>query len=102
MSLFANNNINPSTGELVQSNDSVLIAYNDLRIVNSKLIELEYEKEINSNLKQIIVNDSIIIKDYTELNNRLNKDCNKAIKQRNICVGAAIIAVIVSILCIVK
>ena len=49
-----------STGELTASPDSVLIAFDDLRKANTKLIELSYEKDINKNLRQIIVNDSVI------------------------------------------
>lgn len=102
MSLFANDN-KPFTGELVTSNDSVLISYDDLRIVNSKLIELEYEKAINRTYRNIIANDSIIIKDYTELNARLNRDCKKAVRQRNIAIGSgALITVLATILLLVK
>ena len=106
INLFANNDnkdLHSSTGELVQSNDSVLISYNDLRIVNSKLIELEYEKAINGTYRNIIKNDSIIIKDYTELNTRLNQDCKKAIKQRNIAIGSGVfVTILATILLLVK
>lgn len=76
-----------STGELDNRSDSVLISYNDLKIVNSKLIELKYEKEININLRNIISNDSIIIDNYSKLNKQLVNDYNKSIKQRNIVIG---------------
>lgn len=82
-------NLHPFTGERKQSNDSVLISYDDLRLANSKLIELDYEKQINNKLHSIIVNDSIIIRDYKVLNERINKDCKKAIRQRNIAIGGA-------------
>ena len=102
INLFANDN-SLSTGELVTPNDSVLIAYDDLRIVNSKLIELEYEKAINGTYRNIIKNDSIIIKDYTELNTRLNQDCKKAIKQRNIAIGSGVfVTILATILLLVK
>lgn len=91
-----------STGEVVNRNDSVLIAYDDLRIVNGKLIELEYEKQINTNLRNVIANDSIIIKDYRNLTDNLNKDCKKSIKQRNIAIGASILFFITSIFLLVK
>ena len=93
-SLFANNGILP-TGDVDSRNDSVLIAYDDLRIVNSKLIELEYEKEININLRKVIHNDSIIIKDYTYLNDKLNKDYKRTIKQRNVCFGVSILMIVI-------
>lgn len=102
MSLFANDN-NLSTGEVVTPNDSVLISYDDLRIVNSKLIELEYEKAINGTYRNIIANDSIIINDYTELTTRLNQDCKKAIKQRNIAIGSGVlVTILATILLLVK
>lgn len=101
-SLYANDSNYFPTGEVVEQVDSVLISYDDLRVVNSKLIELKYEKEINTNLKQVIINDSIIIKNYSNLNNRLNNDCKVAIRQRNICLGVGIIAIICSILSFMK
>ena len=90
----------PSTGGVVQSNDSVLISYDDLRLVNSKLIELEYEKQINNNLRGIISNDSIVIRDYKILNERINKDCKKAIRQRNIMFGSATVLFITTLITI--
>ena len=102
MSLFANDN-NLSTGELVTPNDSVLISYDDLRIVNFKLIELEDEKAINGTYRNIIANDSIIINDYTELTTRLNQDCKKTIKQRNIAIGGGVlVTILATILLLVK
>lgn len=93
INLLANNtnvdSLHLSTGDVVQLNDSILISYDDLRIANSKLIELEYEKQINNNLRSVISNDSIVIRDYQILNERINKDCKKAIRQRNIAIGGA-------------
>ena len=84
----------PSTGR----QDSVLIAYDDLRKVNSKLVELEYEKEINNNLKDIIANDSIAIDNLKSGINRISADAdkqiNKAKRERNIAGGIGIVAVI--------
>ena len=87
-----------STGGVVQTNDSVLISYDDLRLANSKLIELEYEKQINNNFRSIISNDSIVIRNYQILNERINKDCKKAIRQRNIAISGATILFITTIL----
>lgn len=99
---------NSSTGGLKQDSltyDSVLISYNDLRKVNSKLIELEYEQRINKSLRTIINNDSIAI---SNLNNRIDyiqQNCNSTNKkykrQRNVASGigiGAIILLIISIL----
>lgn len=96
-SLGRNNDIS-STGDL----DSTKISYNDLRIVNSKLIQLDYEQQINANLRTIIKNDSIIIKDYQVLNNRINKNRKKVVRQRNIAIGAGVLFFISSILLLVK
>ena len=100
--LFANDcDTISSTG----GQDSILIAYDDLRKVNSKLIELEYEREINSNLKDIICNDSIAI---NVLNSKIvgmerkhDKEIKKIKTQRNIAgsIGlGAIILLIISLL----
>lgn len=80
-----------------------MISYDDLRIVNSKLVELNYEKKANIALRKIIANDSIIIKDYTDLTNRLNKDCKKAIKQRNVTIGiGSFVIALAAVLLIIK
>ena len=103
--LYANNttdSLNLSTGEQVVLKDSVLIAYDDLRIVNSKLIQLDYEQQINANLRTVIKNDSIVIKNYKSLNDRISKDYKKIVKQRNITIGAGVLFFISSILLLVK
>lgn len=103
--LYASNqtdSLNLSTGEIVIPEDSVLISYNDLRSVNSKLIQLDYEQQINANLRTIIKNDSIIIKDYQVLNDRISKNRKKAVRQRNIAIGAGVLFFISSILLLVK
>ena len=96
------NSLNLSTGEVFIPEDSVLISYDDLRIVNSKLIQLDYEKQINANLRTIIKNDSIVIKDYKLLNDRISKNCKKAVRQRNIAIGTGVLFFISSILLLVK
>lgn len=103
--LYASNQtefLNLSTGDVFIPEDSVLISYNDLRIVNSKLIQLDYEKQINANLRTIIKNDSIVIKDYKLLNDRISKNCKKAVRQRNIAIGTGVLFFISSILLLVK
>lgn len=95
-----------STGGVVVEDsiakDSVLISYDDLRLANSKLIELDYEKKINTNLRSIIVNDSIIIQHYKTSNTLLNKSYKKAIHQRNIAIGGGIAFSIVTLLLLLK
>lgn len=99
---------NSSTGKLEQK-DSVFISYDDLRTVNSKLIELKYEKETNNILRTIIRNDSLIIDTLTIDNNRLtsevkilNKSNNEYKKQRNVGFGIGIVGIITTILMLIK
>ena len=73
------NTISSSTGGLTAKSDSVLIAYDDLRKANAKMVELKYEKEINDSLRSIIKNNEIIIGEY----NRKVDALNKQIKQEN-------------------
>lgn len=105
INLLANNEYNQhntSTGDVIFSKDSVLVSYNDLRLANSKLIELNYEKQINNNLRNVISNDSIIIMDYKRINKQLNKDCKKAIRQRNVAISGVVLFFITTILFILK
>ena len=56
------NNQDPSTGVLDSTTnvqDSVFIAFSDLKVANSKMIELEYVKQINAKLNENIKLDSI-------------------------------------------
>ena len=108
INLYGNTINNSSTGELEQK-DSVLISYDDLRIVNRKLIELNYERETNIIFRKIIRNDSLIIDtltiDNTKLNSEieiLNKLNKKYKKQRNIGFSFGIITTITTILMLIK
>lgn len=106
--LGSNINTISSTGGLQKDSvrtDSVLISYDDLRKVNAKLIELEYERDINKHLRDICNNDSIIIRDLNNNIDVINNDCNervrKVTRQRNVAGGiglGAIILLIISIL----
>lgn len=91
----------PSTGEQYGKSDSVLISYNDIRIVNSKLIQLKYEKEINDSLKVIINNDNKIIKEYNNNIKSLNTKIKKVTTQRNI-VGIGGIVSILALIIFIK
>ena len=103
---YTNDNIS-FTGEL--DSDSTLIAYSDLKIVNSKLIELEFQKEINLKLQDIIKLDSIVIDTLLFNNNnliteniKLNKKANRYKKQRNIVTGIGIVGIIITIVALIK
>ena len=97
-----------STGGLQQDSlttDSVLIAYNDLRKVNAKLIELKYEKEINENLRSIVFNDSIAIHvlntKISNIDTNYKKEIKRIKRERNVAGGiglGAIILLIISLL----
>lgn len=90
-----------STGEQCSKSDSVLISYNDIRIVNSKLIQLKYEKEINDSLKVIINNDNKIIKEYNNNIKSLNTKIKKVTTQRNI-IGIGGIVSILALIIFIK
>ena len=90
----------PSTGR----QDSVLIAYDDLRKVNGKLIELNYEREINKNLRNIVHNDSIAIYNLKSGIARISADADKQVKvakrERNIAGGISIVAIVLLVISI--
>ena len=83
-----------STGELTTSPDSILIAFNDLRKANAKMVELKYEKEINDSLRSIIKNDDAIMREYRSNIDALKKQITQAKKQRNLAVGGGLLATI--------
>ena len=98
--LSGNNPYIPSTGEIVDK-DSVSVSIDDLRIVNSKLVELKYEKEANKVLRNIVHNDSCIIADNDKTIDQLKTKVKKVTKQRNmigVAGAASIILFIISIL----
>ena len=90
---------NSSTGVL---GDSVKVSINDLRKANIKLIQLDYEKAINNNLRQIIVNDSVLAEQARQRYILLDRTCKKIKKQRNIGVGVAIGSILLFIISIIK
>lgn len=91
----------PFTGVVEQGDTLIEVPISTIKIANSKMIELKYQKEINSNLKQVVVNDSIII---SGLKNNLLYEQNavkKYKKQRNIAGGAGIGALLLAILALI-
>ena len=81
-----------STGELTTSPDSILIAFNDLRKANAKMVELKYEKEINDSLRSIIKNDDIIMRKYSSNVDALKKQVKQVKRQRNLAIGGGVFA----------
>ena len=90
---------NSSTGVL---GDSVKVSINDLRKANIKLIQLDYEKAINNNLRQIIVNDSVLAEQARQRYILLDRSCKKIKKQRNIAYCSSGVAIILLILSLLK
>lgn len=81
-----------STGELTVTPDSVLIAFDDLRKANAKMVELKYEKEINDSLRSIIKNDDIIMREYSRNVDALKKQVKQVKRQRNLAIGGGVLA----------
>ena len=81
-----------STGELTASPDSVLIAFDDLRKANAKMVELKYEKEINDSLRSIIKNDDVIMREYSRNVDALKKQVKQTKRQRNLAIGGGVLA----------
>lgn len=86
-----NTNIS-STGEHTATPDSVLIAFDDLRKANAKMVELKYEKEINDSLRSIIKNDDIIMREYSRNVDALKKQVKQVKRQRNLAIGGGVLA----------
>lgn len=81
--------------------DSVLVAVDDLRVANAKMIELRYEKEINADLRQIVKNDSVVINALKQEVDYNKAQSKKYKKERNIVGGVGVgtlILLIISLL----
>lgn len=92
------------TGVLVSDNYA-LVSCDALRLANAKMAELEYEKEINKNLKEIVFNDSIIIsslKTNIEIVEEERKQEVKSVKKKLYiaegCSGGLLILLVLSLL----
>lgn len=91
----------PFTGVVEQGDTLIEVPISTIKIANSKMVELKYQKQINAGLKEIVLNDSIIIKG---LQNNIAVEQNKSKKykkQRNIVGGTGIgllILLIISLL----
>ena len=82
----------PSTGEHIANPDSVLIAFDDLRKANAKMVELKYQKEINDSLRSIIKNDDAIMREYSRNVDALKKQIKQVKKERNLIAGGGLLA----------
>lgn len=90
-----------STGG-VQVNDTICIPVELLKVANAKMVELEYEKQINENLREVVYNDSIVIDDLcnTIEHNEVvyTANINKVETQRNIAIGTSAILLVLFII----
>ena len=91
------------TGEL--QSDTICIPIELLKVANAKMVELDYEKQINQNLREVVYNDSIVIADLrnTIEHNEVvyNNTLTKVELQRNIAFGTSgllLVLLIISLL----
>ena len=81
-----------STSWCQNRQDSVLVPIEALKIANAKMVELNYEKQINEELRNILQTDSNLINALQTNLNACETTCedniNKVKKQRNIAIGA--------------
>ena len=82
-----NNDVIPSTGGLQQRDSLVLVPISTIKVANSKMIELKYEKEINTGLREIITNDSVIINTLEQNVKAVETKATKYKKERNVAIG---------------
>lgn len=96
----------PSTGVLEKQDTSILIPIEYIRIANSKMIELKYEKQINSELNKLVDNDSVIIsqlqKDLIYCTESNKEKLKKVKKQRNIFLCSTIGVALLSLLLLIR
>ena len=92
------------TGVLVSENYA-LVSCDALRIANAKMVELDFEKEINKNLKEIVYNDSIIISSLKINIEVVEEECKKEVKSvkkklhiAEGCSGALVILLVLAVI----
>lgn len=82
--------------------DSVLIAYDDLRIANAKMLELNYEKEINTKLREIIETDSIHIEKLNFVIEDNKRKIKESKRREYIAEGVSVLSLIALIISLCK
>jgi len=80
--------------------DSIKISVDDIRTVNSKLVELKYEKETNRVLRDIVYSDSFIMDNNNRTIRQLRTKIKKTTKQRNVIGAAGAVSIILFIISI--
>lgn len=88
------------TGEL--QSDTICIPIELLKVANAKMVELDYEKQINQSLREVVYNDSIVIADLCnsiEHNEVVyTTNINKVETQRNVAIGTSAILLVLFII----
>ena len=79
-----------------------MISIDDLRMANAKMIELQYEKEINAALRRHIDNDSTTIFILDSRLRNANRECSETVqkikRERNVASGISIGAILLLII----
>lgn len=78
--------------------DSIYVSIDDIRKANSKLIQLQYEKDINNSLREYIRNDSIIIKQTREECSLLRGKSSRLTKERNAAATSSLVLLLLLIM----
>lgn len=95
ISFYIYDSISCYSDTIIKHCDSVVVSVDALRIANTKMIELKYEKEINANLQEVIKVDSVLISSFESNLFAIKKQAKEEIdnmkKQRNkaIVIGSA-------------
>lgn len=95
VSFYIYDSISCYSDTIIKHCDSVIVSVDALRIANTKMIELKYQKEINANLQEVIRVDSVLISSFESNLFAIKKQAKEEIdnmkKQRNkaIAIGSA-------------
>ena len=95
VSFYIYDSISCYSDTIIKHCDSVIVSVDALRIANTKMIELKYQKEINANLQEVIKVDSVLISSFESNLFAIKKQAKEEIdnmkKQRNkaIAIGSA-------------
>lgn len=95
VSFYIYDSISCYSDTIIKRCDSVIVSVDALRIANTKMIELKYQKEINANLQEVIRVDSVLISSFESNLFAIKKQAKEEIdnmkKQRNkaIAIGSA-------------
>ena len=95
VSFYICDSISCYSDTIIKHCDSVIVSVDALRIANTKMIELKYQKEINANLQEVIRVDSMLISSFESNLFAIKKQAKEEIdnmkKQRNkaIVIGSA-------------